>query len=63
MPRGGVDVFGCNTLVRDRILTFHESNTNLTALLFRVGYRRSYVGYERRRQQEERARQAPTCAV
>jgi glycosyltransferase involved in cell wall biosynthesis len=52
MPRGGVDVFGCNTLVRDRILTFHESNTNLIALLFWVGYRRSYVGYERRSRQE-----------
>jgi polyisoprenyl-phosphate glycosyltransferase len=52
MPRGGVDVFGCNTVVRDRILMFHESNTNLIALLFWVGYRRSYVGYERRSRQE-----------
>jgi glycosyltransferase involved in cell wall biosynthesis len=52
MPRGGVDVFGCNTVVRDRLLTFHESNTNLIALLFWVGFRRSYVGYERRPRQE-----------
>jgi glycosyltransferase involved in cell wall biosynthesis len=52
MPRGGVDVFGCNTVVRDRILMFRESNTNLIALLFWIGYRRSYVGYERRSRQE-----------
>ncbi|MGD0444797.1 MAG: glycosyltransferase family 2 protein [Edaphobacter sp.] len=52
MPRGGVDVFGCNAMVRDRILTFRESNTNLVALLFWVGFRRSYVGYERRSRQE-----------
>jgi polyisoprenyl-phosphate glycosyltransferase len=52
MPRGGVDVFGCNALVRDRILMFREANTNLIALLFWVGYRRSYVGYERRPRQE-----------
>jgi polyisoprenyl-phosphate glycosyltransferase len=52
MPRGGVDVFGCNAIVRDRILTFRESNTNLVALLFWVGFRRSYVGYERRSRQE-----------
>lgn len=52
MPRGGVDVFGCNAVVRDRILTFRESNTNLIALLFWIGFRRSYVGYERRARQE-----------
>ncbi len=52
IPRGGVDVFGCNAVVRDRILTFRESNTNLIALLFWIGFRRSYVGYERRPRQE-----------
>ena len=52
MPRGGVDVFGCNAVVRDRILTFRESNTNLIALLFWIGFRRSYVGYERHARQE-----------
>lgn len=52
MPRGGADVFGCNAAVRDRILTFRESNTNLIALLFWIGFRRSYVGYERRSRQE-----------
>lgn len=48
MPRGGVDVFGCNRVVRDRLVQFQESNTNLIALLFWMGYRRAYVPYERR---------------
>jgi len=52
IPRGGVDVFGCNAVVRDRILTFREANTNLIALLFWIGFRRAYVGYERRSRQE-----------
>jgi polyisoprenyl-phosphate glycosyltransferase len=52
IPDGGVDVFGCNRLVRDRVLQFHESNTNLIALLFWMGYRRAYVGYDRRPRME-----------
>lgn len=52
MPPGGVDVFGCNRMVRDRLLQFRESTTNLIALLLWVGYRREYVGYERLARQE-----------
>ncbi len=48
MPRGGVDIFGCNRLVRDRLLQFRENNTNVIALLFWMGYRRAYIGYDRR---------------
>lgn len=47
MPRGGVDVFACTRVVRDRILELHESNTNLIALLLWVGYRREFMFYER----------------
>ncbi len=47
MPPGGIDVFGCNRIVRDRLLQFKESNTNLIGLLFWIGYRRVYVPYER----------------
>jgi glycosyltransferase involved in cell wall biosynthesis len=47
MPAGGVDVFGCNREVRDRLLTFRELNTNLIALLFWLGYRRRFVPYRR----------------
>lgn len=47
MPRGGIDVFGCNRRVRDQLLAFRESNTNLIALLFWVGFRRAFVPYSR----------------
>jgi glycosyltransferase involved in cell wall biosynthesis len=52
MPPGGVDMFGCNRVVRDRLVEFRESNTNLIALLFWLGYRRRYVVYERRERLE-----------
>ncbi len=47
MPRGGIDVFGCNSRVRDELMRFGESNTNLIALLFWLGFRRAFVPYER----------------
>lgn len=47
LPAGGVDIFGCTRQVRDHIVRFREANTNLIALLFWLGFRRQYVGYER----------------
>ena len=52
MPPGGVDVFGCTRRVRDRILSFPEANSSLMALLFWVGFRRRYIGYERQLRKE-----------
>ena len=52
MPPGGVDVFGCNHIVRDRLMTLRESTTNLIALLLWLGYRREYVSYRRLNRQE-----------
>jgi glycosyltransferase involved in cell wall biosynthesis len=52
MPPGGVDMFGCNRVVRDHLVEFRENNTNLIALLFWLGYRRRYVIYERRERLE-----------
>lgn len=48
IPAGGVDVFGCNRLVRDQICSMKEVETSLVGLLFWVGYRRAFVPYERR---------------
>jgi glycosyltransferase involved in cell wall biosynthesis len=48
MPPGGVDIFGCNRVVRDQLLSLPEVNSNLIALLFWVGYRRRFVSYRRR---------------
>ena len=55
LPPGGVDVFGCNRVVRDRLVQFQESNANLIGLLFWVGFRRSYVPYQRRPRLEGRS--------
>ena len=52
MPKGGIDVFGCTREVRDRLIEFKEGPTNLIALLFWLGYRRKFIGYERRARQE-----------
>lgn len=47
MPHGGIDVFGCNRVVRDHLVQFRESNTNLIALLLWLGYRRAFIPYTR----------------
>lgn len=55
MPRGGVDMFGCNVAFRDRLLTLGESNTTLVGLLFWLGFRRKLIGYERRARRHGRS--------
>ncbi len=52
LPPGGVDMFGCTRAVRDRVVALRESNTNLIALLFWLGFRRAYVPYERQPRRE-----------
>jgi len=47
IPAGGVDVFGCNTAVRDHLLSMGESHTSLVGQLYWVGFRREQVEYER----------------
>jgi glycosyltransferase involved in cell wall biosynthesis len=55
MPRSGIDVFGCNRQVRDRLVELKEVNTNLIALLLWLGFRRAFVPYERRARLEGRS--------
>jgi|SRR6185503_15091707 len=55
LPAGGVDVFGCNRIVRDRLVELREASGNLIGLLFWIGYRRVYVPYERRARLEGRS--------
>ncbi len=52
MPKGGVDVFGCNKIFRDKLLQLEESRSSLVALIFWLGFRRKSVGYERQRRLE-----------
>ncbi len=55
MPQGGVDVFGCTRQVRDRLMELKESHTNLVALVLWVGFRRSFVPYDRQPRLEGRS--------
>lgn len=48
IPKGGVDIFACNRQARDAILQISEPNSSLVAQLFWIGFRRSFVTYERR---------------
>lgn len=47
MPRGGVDVFACNSRVRNLLLSLDESNSTLVGLLMWVGFRRQTIPYSR----------------
>jgi polyisoprenyl-phosphate glycosyltransferase len=47
MPKGGIDVFGCTRQVRDHVVNLKEVHTNLIALVFWLGFRRTFVPYER----------------
>lgn len=52
MPEGGVDVFGCNTEFRNHLVQLEETRSSLIALIFWLGFRRKFVGYERRERKE-----------
>jgi glycosyltransferase involved in cell wall biosynthesis len=47
IPRGGVDVFGCNQKARDALGRLGESSSSLIGLLFWVGFRRELIPYRR----------------
>jgi glycosyltransferase involved in cell wall biosynthesis len=52
MPKGGVDIFGCNRIFRDQLLKLEESRSSLIALIFWLGFRRKFISYERLERQE-----------
>lgn len=51
VPPGGVDIFGCNRQVRDRLVAFTENNSFLVGQLLWLGFRRKLVPYTRRRRE------------
>jgi polyisoprenyl-phosphate glycosyltransferase len=55
MPPGGVDMFACTARVRDRLVEMRESDSNLIALLLWLGFRRTFVEYQRRPRLEGRS--------
>ena len=48
IPPGGVDVFACNRVFRDRLLALDETHSSLIGLLYWLGFRRATVSYVRR---------------
>lgn len=48
IPPGGVDMFGCNRVFRDTLLTLDERHSSLIAQIFWLGFRRKTVSYVRR---------------
>jgi glycosyltransferase involved in cell wall biosynthesis len=48
MPRGGVDVFGCNAGARDALVALTEAHSSLIGQLVWIGMRREEVPYHRR---------------
>ena len=48
MPKGGIDVFGCNQRARDELIAFSEAHSSLVGQLVWIGMRRAEVPYRRR---------------
>lgn len=48
LPPGGVDIFGCNAVVRDALCRLPEAGSSLIGLLFWLGFRRKFIAYPRR---------------
>jgi glycosyltransferase involved in cell wall biosynthesis len=51
IPKGGVDIFGCNAMVKSSIARFSETRSSLIGQLMWVGYKRKVIGYERAKRQ------------
>lgn len=51
MPSGGIDVFGCNKLFRNKLLELKESHSSLIAQIFWLGFRRKEILYDRKERQ------------
>ena len=47
IPVNGVDVFGCNQVFRDQLLSFNEANSSMVGQIFWLGFRRTEVLYDR----------------
>ena len=52
IPKSGVDVFACNRSVVNVLKTLRESNSSLIGMLFWVGFRRTFIKYDRLQRQQ-----------
>lgn len=51
IPPGGVDIFACNQIFRDKLLTLDERHSSLIAQIFWLGFRRKCISYIRQKRQ------------
>jgi glycosyltransferase involved in cell wall biosynthesis len=47
IPKGGVDIFGCNKIFRDELIKLGEANSSLVGQVYWLGFRRKEIGYVR----------------
>jgi glycosyltransferase involved in cell wall biosynthesis len=47
LPRGGIDVFGCNAAFHRELLKLEESHSSLVGLVLWLGFRRKAIPYKR----------------
>ena len=55
VPEGGVDVFAVTASFLDRLVALGEANSSLLGLLFWLGGRREFIGYQRLERQHGRS--------
>ena len=55
LPRGGIDVFGCNAAFQRELLKLEESHSSLVGLLVWLGFRRKAISYKRKRRRHGRS--------
>ena len=55
MPRGGIDVFGCNQRARDQLVALNEAHSSLVGQLIWIGMRRAEVPYRRQARRQGRS--------
>lgn len=47
IPKGGVDVFACDLVVRNTLISLKENNSSLVGLLYWIGFKKEYIDYVR----------------
>jgi polyisoprenyl-phosphate glycosyltransferase len=55
LPRGGIDIFGCNAAFQRELLKLEESHSSLVGLVVWLGFRRKAIPYKRRRREHGRS--------
>ena len=55
LPSGGVDVFGCNEVFRDKLVALDEANSSLVGQIMWLGFRRREIPYARREREHGRS--------